>query len=136
MEEITKQTETQDIKPENNTARRIVGVIFGVLEILLLLRFIFKLLGANPENGFVNALYVGTQFLVAAFEGIFPQATTAGVAAKAVFEPATLIAMAVIAVIALVVLAIMKPRKGTHTYVEDIKKTGFPPLDDHNEEDI
>jgi len=110
MEQMTKQTETRNTKLESHKAQRIVGIIFGVIEVVLAFRFIFKLLGANPENNFVHGLYAVTQFFVAIFEGIFPRVTTSGVETTAVFEPATLIAIVVIALIAWGVLKLMTPR--------------------------
>jgi hypothetical protein len=77
----------------------VIYVIFGILEALLAFRLVFKLLGANPNSGFVAFIYGLTQPLVAPFYGIFPQATTTGVTTTATFEPATLIAMLVYALI-------------------------------------
>jgi len=110
---MTKQTETQNAKRESHTAQRFVSIIFGVIEAVLAFRLVFKLLGANPINGFVKGLYWLSHFLVGIFEGIFPQATSSGVAATAVFEPATLIAIVVVALIAWAVLKLMTPRSGT-----------------------
>ena len=112
MEEISKQTETLNTKQESHTAQRIVGIFFGVIEVTLAFRLIFKLLGANPENGFVQGMYAFTHFFTGFFEGIFSRATTRGAETTAVFEPATLIAMVVIAVIAWVVLKLITPRIG------------------------
>lgn len=55
------------------TVTSVVGVIFTMLEALLLLRFIFKLLGANANQPLVAALYGVTEPLVRPFQGIFPQ---------------------------------------------------------------
>jgi heme/copper-type cytochrome/quinol oxidase subunit 4 len=113
MEQMTKQTETRNTEPESHTAKRIVGVIFAVVEVILAFRLIFKGLGANPTNGFVRGIYGVTQFLVGIFEGIFSRATTSGAETTAVFEPATLIVMVVIALIAWGVLKLMTPHTGT-----------------------
>ncbi len=113
MQEYTRHAETRDTKQESLTARRIVGIIFGVIEIILAFRLIFKLLGANPENGFIKGLYAVTHVLVGIFEGIFSKATTSGIETTAVFEPATLITMVVVVLIAWLVLKLMTPRKDT-----------------------
>jgi hypothetical protein len=100
------QTETHSAQAEAHPAKRIVGVIFSAIEIVLLLRFFLKLLGANAENIFMKILYGFTGIFVMIFEGIFSRVTideTSG----AVFEPATLIAMIVIALIAWGVLKLM-----------------------------
>lgn len=49
----------------------LAGIIFGTIEASLSLRLIFKLLGANPNNFFINALYKFTNPFVAPFIGIF-----------------------------------------------------------------
>ena len=110
MEQMTKQTETRNTNPENYTAQRFVVAIFGIIEIILAFRLVFKLMGANPTNGFVQGIYSVTQVFVGVFEGIFSRVTTSGAETTAVFEPATLIAMVVIALIAWVVLKLMTPR--------------------------
>ncbi len=114
MDTMNKQNETRVTKPESNTARRIVGTIFGVIEILLAFRLIFKLLGANPDNGFVQGIYQVTQYIVGIFEGIFSRSATEGAETTAIFEPATLISMVVVALIAWAILKLMAPRTGTH----------------------
>lgn len=97
--------ETRQTITEGNIGRRIITVIFSLIEVMLGFRFFFKLIGANPENVFVKGLYAFTQFFVGIFEGIFSVATTPGAETEAVFEPATLIAIIVVALIA---WAIMK----------------------------
>ena len=110
---MIQQTETQDTKAESNTSKRIVGVIFAVVEVVLAFRLIFKGFGANPSNGFVRGIYGVTQFLVGIFEGIFSRGTTAGAETTAIFEPATLIVMVIIGLIAWGVLRLMTPHTGT-----------------------
>src|SRR5450756_1846159 len=107
MEQMTQQTETQNTKAESNTSKRIVGVIFAVIDVVLAFRLIFKGLGANPNNGFVHSIYGITQFLVGIFEGIFSRGTTAGAETTAIFEPATRIVMVIIGLIAWGVLRLM-----------------------------
>jgi len=112
MEQTTNQTETRNTELENHTAKRVVGVIFAVIEVVLAFRLVFKGLGANPTNGFVRGIYGVTQFLVGIFEGIFSRGTTSGAETTAVLEPATLIVMVVIALIAWAVLKLMTPHTG------------------------
>jgi len=106
------QTETHSSRAESHPARRIVSVIFSAVEIILGLRLILKLLGASAENSFIKFLYGITGFFVNLFEGIFSRVTI-NEASGAVFEPATLIAMVVIALIAWGVLKLMAPRTGS-----------------------
>ncbi|MFH1671704.1 MAG: hypothetical protein ABH889_02970, partial [Candidatus Portnoybacteria bacterium] len=45
---------------------------FALLEFSLFLRFIFKLLGANPKTLVVDLLYIYSDFLIYPFKNIFP----------------------------------------------------------------
>ncbi len=77
----------------------IVYFILGVLEVIMLLRLIFRLLGANQENGFISFLYGLSHIFVGPFNGIFndPPIGRAGVS---FFEVSTVIAMLIYALIA------------------------------------
>jgi uncharacterized protein YggT (Ycf19 family) len=76
---------------------QIIYFLLGVLEILLALRFLFRLLSADTSNGFANFIINFTAPFVAPFNGIFnDQALTR----TGVFEFSTLLAMAIYALIA------------------------------------
>ena len=51
--------------------RRVVGLLFGILEVLLALRVILLALGANSGNGLVDGIYNATEPFVAPFIGVF-----------------------------------------------------------------
>ncbi|MDQ6659774.1 MAG: YggT family protein, partial [Chloroflexota bacterium] len=70
--------------------------VLAVLEIILVLRLIFRLLGANTDNGFISFLYGLSHFFVVPFNGIFNDQALG----HSVFELSTLIAMLVYALIA------------------------------------
>ncbi len=55
------------------TVTSVVTLFFTVLEVVLLLRFVFKLAGANANQPLVAALYGITEPLVRPFQGIFPE---------------------------------------------------------------
>ena len=55
------------------TVTSVVTLFFTVLEVLLLLRFIFKLAGANANQPLVRSLYALTDLLTRPFQGIFPE---------------------------------------------------------------
>jgi len=80
--------------------QRIVYYLLGFLEILLTFRLIFKLLGANAANSFVSVIYSLTNILIIPFAGIFNTAISQTGSTQFVFEPSTIIAMIVYAVIA------------------------------------
>ena len=83
-----------------NTHSWVTNVIYfllSVLEVILALRFFFRLLGANQDNGLTLFLYSLSHVFVAPFHGIFhDQALGTG----NVFELSTLIAILVFALIA------------------------------------
>jgi hypothetical protein len=70
--------------------------VLGVLEIILLLRFLFRLLGANQGSSFVVFLYNLSHVFVVPFYGIFNDPTFG----NSVFEITTLIAMLIYALLA------------------------------------
>lgn len=75
--------------------RQIIYFILGLIEAILGFRFIFMLLGANPDNSFVSFIYSISDVLVAPFFNIFRTVIREGIEVVSVFEPATLIAMLV-----------------------------------------
>ncbi len=81
-----------------NWIRGITYFLLSVLEVVLLLRLLFHLLGANTESPFVSFLYSLSKVFVGPFNGIFnDQALGRGVS---VFEWSTVIAMLIYALIA------------------------------------
>ncbi len=88
--------------------KRAVYYILGILETLLAFRFIFKLLGANPSNTFVSLIYSISGVFLAPFTTIFRAARNPGIETASVLEPATLIAMAVYALLAFGVIKLIR----------------------------
>jgi uncharacterized protein YggT (Ycf19 family) len=82
---------------------RIVTLLFTVLEVLLLLRFILKLTGANAQQPLVSGLYRITEPLVRPFQGIFPEP-----AGPPVLDLAALLAVAFFFLIAALVVAVVR----------------------------
>lgn len=82
----------------------IAGFIFavgGFIEILIGLRLLLRLLGANPNSEFVNWVYEWSTPFVAPFAGVFGQEATItgpGVVASSVFDWTALIAFIVIGI--------------------------------------
>jgi len=118
---MERKYETRNTNTEGTMAKSIVVVLFSLIEVLLGFRFMFKLTGANPTNVFVKGLYDFTQFFVGIFQGIFSNSTTAGAETKAVFEPGTLIAIIVVALIAWGVMKLMSQRSSSTS--SEINKT-------------
>jgi len=81
-------------------AYRLVYFVLGVIEVLLILRFFFKLLAANPQNAFVSLVYGITNMLMLPFNTIFRPTAAATETVARVFEPASIVAMIVYALLA------------------------------------
>ena len=81
----------------------IVYLIGGFIEILVGLRFVFRLLGANASNALVSWVYSWSTPFVAPFSGIFGQDATVvtgvGTATTSVFDWTALVALLVIGLI-------------------------------------
>jgi uncharacterized membrane protein len=71
--------------------------VLGVLEVILLLRLLFRLLGANQGNAFITFLYDLSHIFVVGFNGIF---NDQALGTRSVFELSTVIAMIVYALLA------------------------------------
>jgi YggT family protein len=69
---------------QNSAVARIINIVyylFGALEVLLLVRVILQLLGANADNGFANFIYGLSATFVSLFANLVqnPAVGTAGV---------------------------------------------------------
>src|SRR5256712_11929795 len=85
------------------TVTRVVTLVFTVLEVLLLLRFALKLLGANANQPLVSGLYGITEPLVRPFQGIFPEP-----AGPPVLDLAALLAVVFFFLIAALIVALVR----------------------------
>jgi hypothetical protein len=74
---------------------QLIWFFTGILEALLGIRFVLKLLAANPEAGFAAFVYGTTEVFLAPFAGLTATPSAAG----AVLEIPTLIAMLVYALV-------------------------------------
>jgi len=96
-----------------------VYLIFGVIEALLLIRFVLRALGANPQAGFAQFIYGITAVLVAPFVGLFGTPQSGGSA----LELSTLVALVVYPLLGWLIakllwLALGERRSGTTTSAE------------------
>lgn len=101
-----QQVESRAVSAEDRNLERanlrywfttIIYFLLGVMEVIMLLRFIFRLLGANPGSPFVSFLYQLSHVFVVPFNGIF---NDQALGTRSVFEVSTLIAMLLYALIA------------------------------------
>ncbi len=91
----TQHEAGQEARVATFKATQLIWLLLGILEAVLALRFVFKLIGVNPENAFASFLYGFTGLFVAPFASL----TGAPSAGGMVFELSTLIAMIVYALI-------------------------------------
>ena len=85
-------TEVTTVRPAYSVrAEQAVWLLTGVVDALLIIRFVFKLLDASTRASFVTFIYDLTQTFVAPFHGIF-NTTASG---NNVFEPESLVAIAI-----------------------------------------
>ena len=107
---------TQRIKPLYRTTQ-IVWYIVGVLETLLLLRFLLKLLAANPLAGFTQFIYGVTQLFAGPFLYVFRVSQVQG----SIFEWSTLLAMVVYFLIGWLIVKAVVMSKPVSTEEADAK---------------
>lgn len=111
--EVNVSTTTPAAAPSSVwTASRVIALLFSVVEVLLLVRFVFKLFGANAGQGFVSAIYGITEPLVAPFRGIFAQPDgTQG------FEIAALLSIAFFLLVGALIVAVVRAVTGRQSEV-------------------
>jgi YggT family protein len=95
---------------------QIIWAVLGLLQILLGLRFLLKLIAANPASGFAVFIYGITKPFIAPFALLVGTPTAGGV----IFEATTLIAMAIYAllfwgVVSVIRIAMNRPIARTST---------------------
>lgn len=89
----------------NETARRVMILLFGIVQAVILLRFTFLLLDAREGNGIVSGILSFSQLFVSPFEGIFK--TDALHSAGSILEFASLAALVGWTILEALALAIL-----------------------------
>lgn len=108
------QVHTEVRAPIEAVVSRVVWFVFGMIEVLIAIRFVLKMLGANSSAGFVRMMYGVSDVLMAPFATIFGTARVSG----AVFEWSAIVAIAVYALIAWGIVALIRavnPREHSGT---------------------
>jgi hypothetical protein len=85
-------------------AERVINVIIGIIELLLAIRLVFELLGANAGAGFVAWIYNASWNLVAPFSGAFPSISLGG---NSLIDFSTILAMIVYAILGWIVIKLV-----------------------------
>jgi hypothetical protein len=91
------QVHTEVRVPIEAVMTRVVWFVFGAIEVLIAVRFVLMLLGANAETGFVRMIYGVSNIFMAPFIAIFK---TQPIATGAYFEWSALAAIAIYALAA------------------------------------
>ncbi len=98
---VREKTQATSTKVDSKvTVANIIWYIYGVVGILLALRFVLKLSGANPINSFVDFIYSVSGVLSGPFDSIFGVAKSTSGTVNSVFEPSILVAVAIYALVA------------------------------------
>ena len=93
-------TQVKVAATKSQTIEYLIYFFFGILEILLAFRLVFKLTGAGIASSFVGFIYGITGLFILPFEGIFSRGVTQGLETTSILEPATMIALVVYAFVA------------------------------------
>jgi len=97
---------------------KVVWFVFGFIEILIAIRFVLLLLGANAEAGFVRMIYAVSGIFMAPFNAIFPTQSVSG----AIFEWSALVAIAVYALIAWGIVSLIRTL-GARSHGETVERS-------------
>lgn len=92
----------------------LIYAIGGLIELVVGLRFVFELLGANPASTFVSNIYNWSTPFVTPFAGIFGKSATItgpGVVTNSTFDWTALIALLIIGLIVGVLGRVFAPRR-------------------------
>lgn len=115
------QVHTEVRAPMEVVVSRVIMFVFGVIEVLIAIRFVLMLLGANAESGFTKMIYGLSGVFMAPFITIFNTQQAGG----AVFEWSALVAIAVYALVAWGLVALIRavsPREQSETVERVVKQ--------------
>jgi hypothetical protein len=109
--QVVEQREQTAYRPSGSTlAARVVIVVFGIIQALLLIRIVLLALDAQRSNDVVAWILNASQVFVAPFEGMFR--TNALASGGSVLDIAAITALIAVTIIELVILAIVRiPRR-------------------------
>jgi hypothetical protein len=102
IEEKMMTTRVYDVKKQKNTLNRIIVLILIIIEILLVSRLM-----NNPsliDQGFVSTLSMISKVLIIPFESMFSSWIASAMSTQSVVDVATVVSMAMYALIASVII--------------------------------
>ena len=83
---------------------QIVYFIFGIIEVLIIIRVVLRLLAANSDAAFTSLIYTLSAPFIAPFEGVFPTPHSSG----SVLELSSLLAVIVYALVAYLIVRMIE----------------------------
>lgn len=104
MKKVVNETETRAVEDTNVIFKNISNIFFSTVEFFLVIRLLLKLFGASTGNSFVNFVYTITDYVVTPFKGIIANIK---INSNSLFEPATVIALIIIAFIAWIIMSLL-----------------------------
>lgn len=96
---IVEKTVISKSGKNNLKARRLVMYFAGLIGVLLFTRFLLRLFAANFDNVFVKVIYGITKIFLWPFVGIFKAESLTDLDPNSVFEPITILAIFIYALI-------------------------------------
>ena len=108
------EVHTEVRAPMESVISGVVWFIFGFIEVLIAIRFVLKMFGANAEAGFARLVYGISDVLMAPFSSLFGTQSVSG----STFEWSALVAIAVYALIAwgiVALIGVVSPRERAET---------------------
>ena len=114
------QVHTEVRVPIEAVMTRVLWFVFGVIEVLIAVRFVLMLLGASTAAGFVRMIYAVSGVFMAPFVAVFRTQRVSG----ATFEWSALVAIAIYALVAWGLVALIgavSPREHSETVEREVK---------------
>jgi len=99
IQQKTRKVDTSTSVSNKSVAVNVIWFIVGTIVVMLGIRFVLKLLGANQSSSFVDLIYSITGVLTAPFDSIFGVTSTTSGEVNSVFEPSIIVAALVYALI-------------------------------------
>jgi hypothetical protein len=88
-------------------ARRVVALLFGILIVVIAVRFLLLALGANAGNGLVDFIYSVSEPFVDVFRGVFSFDHMSPIG-RSVIDVAALVAIVGYGLLAILIVAILR----------------------------
>ena len=99
VQQETRKVDTTSTASDKSVIVNIIWFIVGTIVVLLSLRFVLKLFGANQSSSFVDLIYSITNTLTAPFDSMFGVVRSTSGEVDSVFEPSIIVAGLVYALI-------------------------------------